>query len=158
MIQGTFTLNNLFFQVQRQLSRFWSGGSRRRARNSAHRRPSRRHRVPCKVSNSNYASPFSGEAYRDRQLTPNFELWVEIFCVPTCFHMRIPKPCLSVRTGTPRKEITPTLVIDTLMERSSRVPSRAVPILSVSAVSAFFVVSVSATFCRYSDTFIFITN
>ena len=33
-----------------------------------------------------------------RQSTPNFELWVEIFCVQTCFHMRIPKPCLSVRT------------------------------------------------------------
>ena len=44
-----------------------------------------------------YASPSSGEAYSDRQLTPNFELRVEIFCVPTCFHnMRIPKPCLSV--------------------------------------------------------------
>ena len=26
----------------------------------------------------------------------HFELWVEIFCVPTCFHMRIPKQCLSV--------------------------------------------------------------
>ena len=30
--------------------------------------------------------------------------YAEIFCVPTCFHMNIPKPCLSVRT--PRKEIT----------------------------------------------------
>ena len=48
-----------------------------------------------------YASPSSREAYRDRQLTTNFEFWVEIFCVPTCFHIRIPKPCLSVRT--PRK-------------------------------------------------------
>ena len=28
--------------------------------------------------------------------TLNFELWVEIFCVPTCFHMRILKSCLSV--------------------------------------------------------------
>ena len=37
-----------------------------------------------------------GEAYRDRRLTTNFELWIEIFCVPTCFHVRIPKPCLSV--------------------------------------------------------------
>ena len=44
-----------------------------------------------------YASQSSGEAYRDRRLTTNFELWVEIFCVPTCFHVRIPKPCLSVR-------------------------------------------------------------
>ena len=43
-----------------------------------------------------YASPTSGEAYRDRRLTTNFELWVEIFCVSTCFHMRNPKPCLSV--------------------------------------------------------------
>ena len=43
-----------------------------------------------------YASPTSGKAYRDRRLTTNFELWVEIFCVSTCFHVRIPKPCLSV--------------------------------------------------------------
>ena len=28
---------------------------------------------------SNYASPSSGEAYRDRQLTTNFEFWVEIY-------------------------------------------------------------------------------
>ena len=60
----------------------------------------------------NYASPTSGEAYRHRQLTTNFELWVEIFCVPTCFHVRIPKPCLSVcpsvrpSVRTPRKELT----------------------------------------------------
>ena len=51
-----------------------------------------------------YASPTSGEAYRDRQLTTNFEFWVEIFCVPTCFHVRILKSCLSLRT--PRKQIT----------------------------------------------------
>ena len=84
---------------------------------------------------SNYASPTSGEAYRDRRLTTNFELWVEIFCVPTCFHVRIPKPCLSVRLSVcpsvcphPEKRyhhsfvnISPTLVIDTSMERSSRV-------------------------------------
>ena len=49
--------------------------------------------------NCNYASHSSVKAYRDRQLTINFELWVEIFCVPTCFHMRIPKSCLSVCTG-----------------------------------------------------------
>ena len=71
------------------------------------------------------------EAYRDRRLTTNFELWVEIFCVPTCFHVRIPKPCLSVRLSVcphPEKRyhhsfvnISPTLVIDTSMERSSRV-------------------------------------
>ena len=82
-----------------------------------------------------YASPTSGEAYKDRQLTTNFELWVEIFCVPTCFHVRIPKPCLSVCPSVrlsicpyPEKRnhpsfvnISPTLVIDTSMERSSRV-------------------------------------
>ena len=90
-----------------------------------------------------YASPISGDAYRDRRLTTNFELWVEIFCVPTCFHMRIPKPCLSVclsvrpsvcpsvrpsvcphpEKGNPLSfvNISPTLVIDASMERSSRV-------------------------------------
>ena len=82
-----------------------------------------------------YASPTSGEAYRDRRLTTNFELWVEIFCVSTCFHMRIPKPCLSVRLSVrpsvcphPEKRnplsfvnISPTIVIDTSMERFSRV-------------------------------------
>ena len=73
-----------------------------------------------------YASPSSGDAYNDRQVTHNFELWVEFFCVPTCFQMRIPKPCLSVRT--PRKEIalasltsvllTPTVIIDSYMDRT----------------------------------------
>ena len=81
--------------------------------------------------NFNYASPSSGEAYRNRRLTTNFEFWVEIFCVPTCFHKRIPKPCLSVCLSIcpyPEKRnhhifvnISPTLVIDTSMERSSRV-------------------------------------
>ena len=82
-----------------------------------------------------YASPSSGEAYRDRRLTTNFELWVEIFCVSTCFNMRIPKPCLSVCLSVrpsvcphPEKRnplsfvnISPTLVIDASMERFSRV-------------------------------------
>ena len=47
---------------------------------------------------SHYASPSFRDAYSDRQLSSNsyFELWVEIFCVPTCFYMRIPKPCPSV--------------------------------------------------------------
>ena len=49
-----------------------------------------------------YASPTSWEAYRDRRLTTNFELWVEIFYVPTCFHVRIPKPCLSICLSAPR--------------------------------------------------------
>ena len=82
---------------------------------------------------ASYASPTSGEAYRDRRLTTNFELWVEFFCVPTCFHKRIPKPCLSLSVCLsicpyPEKRnhhsfvnISPTLVIDTSMERSSRV-------------------------------------
>ena len=81
-----------------------------------------------------YASPSSGEAYRDRQLTPNFELWVEIFCVPTCFHVRIPKPCLFVCPYPEKKknhhsfvDISPTLVIDTSMERSSRVLQHGTP-------------------------------
>ena len=74
-----------------------------------------------------YASPSSGEAYRDRRLTTNFELWVEIFCVPTCFHVRIPKPCLSVCPHPEKRNhhsfvnISPTLVFDISMERSSRV-------------------------------------
>ena len=51
-----------------------------------------------------YPSPSSGEAYRDWRLSTNFDFWIKIFCVPTCFHVRIPKPCLSV--CTPRKEIT----------------------------------------------------
>ena len=86
-----------------------------------------------------YASPSSEEAYRDRRLTTNFELWVKFFCVPTCFHVRIPKPCLSVRLSIrlsicpsvcqhPEKRnhhsfvnISPTLVIDASMERFSRV-------------------------------------
>ena len=60
-----------------------------------------------------YASPTSGEAYRDWQLTTNFEFWVEIFCVPTCFHVRIPKLCLSVRLSVhlsvPREKKSPWL-------------------------------------------------
>ena len=84
----------------------------------------------CCISH-HYASPSSGEVYRDRQLTTNFEFWVEIFCVPTCFHMRIPKPCLSICLSScpyPEKRkhpsfvnISPTLVIDTSIEWSSRV-------------------------------------
>ena len=63
---------------------------------------------------------------RDRRLSTNFELWVEIF---VCRHVSMwgfPKPCLSVRTT--RKEILLAssisvlqLVIDTSTERSSRV-------------------------------------
>ena len=56
-----------------------------------------------------YASPSSGDAYSDRQLTPNFELWLEIFRVPTRFHMMIPKPCLFVRLSVPREKKSPWL-------------------------------------------------
>ena len=52
--------------------------------------------TPLSQSLLYYASPSSVDAYSDWQLTSNFELWVEIFCVPTCFHMRIPKLCLFV--------------------------------------------------------------
>ena len=52
-----------------------------------------------------FASSSSGVAFSDRQLIPNFELRVEIFCVPTCFHVRIPKSCLSV----PREKKSPWL-------------------------------------------------
>ena len=75
--------------------------------------------VLCKPD---YASPTSGEAYRNRRLTTNFE---------PCLSMRIPKPCLvcpSVHLSVPREinhpsfvNISPTLVIDTSMERPSRV-------------------------------------
>ena len=79
-----------------------------------------------------YSSPSSGRHIaRDRQLTSNFEFWVEIFCVPTCFHMRIPKQCLSVslsicpylekRNHPGFVNICSTLVINTSMERFSRV-------------------------------------
>ena len=54
-----------------------------------------------------YASLSSGDAYSDRQLTLNIELWDGnfLFCVPTWFHMRIPKSCLSV----PREKKSPYL-------------------------------------------------
>ena len=73
------------------------------------------------------ASPSSREAYRDRRLTTNFELWVEIFCVPTCFHIYEDSKTLSVcpypekRNHPSFVNISPTLVIDTSMEMSSRV-------------------------------------
>ena len=43
-------------------------------------------------------------------LAPNFELWVEIFRhfrVTACFHMRIPKSCLSVCLSVPREKKSP---------------------------------------------------
>ena len=50
----------------------------------------------AQLCNSIYASPSSGEAYRDRQLTTNFR-------------MRIPKHCLSVHLSVPREKKSPWL-------------------------------------------------
>ena len=82
-----------------------------------------------------YACPSSGEAYRDRRLTTNFELWVEIFCVPTCFHVRILKPCLSVCLSiclsVPEKRshhsfvnISPTLIANWYTSTSALKPKK----------------------------------
>ena len=86
-------------------------------------------------STSSYASPSSGEAYKDRQLTTNFERWVYIdiyiyFFFFLCrhvstFHARIPKPYLYVCLYPEKRNqhsfvnISPTLVSDTSMKRSS---------------------------------------
>ena len=77
----------------------------------------------------------------------SFEL--KFFFVPTCFHVRIPKPCLSVCLSVrlsvrlsvcphPEKRyhhsfvnISPTLIIDTSMERSSRVLHHGNPKISI---------------------------
>ena len=73
-----------------------------------------------------------GEAYRDRRLTTNFELWVEFFLCTEfpCEDSKTVSVCLSVRLSIypyPEKRnhhsfvnISPTLVIDTSVERSSR--------------------------------------
>ena len=82
----------------------------------------------CQVLAYFYVSPSSREAYRDRQLTLDIFVTVDIFCVLTRFTMRIPKPCrLSIcqypenRNHPGFVSISPSLVIDTSMERSSRV-------------------------------------
>ena len=77
-----------------------------------------------------YASPTSGEAHRVRRLTTNFEPLVEIFLRADMF------PCEDSKTVSvcpsscqyPEKrnhpsfvDISPTLVIDASMERSSQV-------------------------------------
>ena len=79
------------------------------------------------ISNNNYyASPTSGEAYRDRRLTTNFELWVEIFLCADMFPYEDSKtvsvcPHPEKRYHHSFVNISPTLVIDTSMERFSRV-------------------------------------
>ena len=58
------------------------------------------------------------------KLTNNFEHWVEIFCVPTFFHVRNPNcVCLYPEKRNHHSFVnsSPTLVIDISMERSSRV-------------------------------------
>ena len=67
-----------------------------------------------------------------RQLTPNFELWVEI-CVPSCFH-NLWRFHNRVCPSVPReqkfpylRQISPTVVIDTSMERSSWVTPETYP-------------------------------
>ena len=91
---------------------------------------------PRKFLLDHYASPTSRDAYRDRRLTTNFELWVEIFLCADMFPYEDSKTvsvCPSVRLSVcpsvcphPEKRynhsfvnISPTLVIDTSMERSS---------------------------------------
>ena len=58
--------------------------------------------------------------HKDRQLTTNFELWVEIFCVPTCFHMTI-SLYPEKRNHPGFVNISLILVNDASMERSLRV-------------------------------------
>ena len=84
--------------------------------------------------NYNYASPTSGEAYRDRQLTTNFEFRVEKNLCADMFPCEdsktvsvSPSVCPSICPYPEKRNhhsfvnISPTLVIDTSMERSSRV-------------------------------------
>ena len=76
------------------------------------------------------ASPLFGDAYNDRQLTLNLELWVKIFLCVDMFpyeDSEIVSVRLSVRSY-PEKinhpsfvNISPTIVIDTSMERSSQI-------------------------------------
>ena len=77
-----------------------------------------------------YASPTSGEAYRNRRLTTNFEFWVEIFLCADIFPCEDSKTVSVCPSVCPHPEeryhhsfvnISPTLIIDTSMERSSRV-------------------------------------
>ena len=67
--------------------------------------------------NSDYASPSSGEACRDRQLTTNFELRVEIFCVADMFLFDYKtEDSLSVpreKKSPWLRQYSPTLAIDT---------------------------------------------
>ena len=70
-----------------------------------------------------YESPSSGEAYRDRQLITNFELWLgkkNLFADMDSKTVSI-CPYPEKRSQHSFVNISATLVIDTSMERSSRV-------------------------------------
>ena len=58
-----------------------------------------------------YASPSSGDAYSDRQLASNFELWVEIFL---CADM-LPYDDSEIMSVCALKEITPVSSISVLL-------------------------------------------
>ena len=85
-------------------------------------------RVHCitNMTHCIYASPSPGDAYSDRQRTPNFEFWVKIF---VCRHVSIwgfqNRVCLSIRLSKRNHHslvnISPALVNDTSMEGSSLV-------------------------------------
>ena len=77
-------------------------------------------------SKGNYASPTSGEAYRDLQPTTNFEFWVDFFLCADMFPYEYSKtvsvcPYPEKRNHHSFVNISPILVIDTSMEWSSRV-------------------------------------
>ena len=86
-----------------------------------------------------YASPSSRDAYSNRQLTLNLILTFALifFCLPTCFHTYQDSEIVSLSVSPQHEKrnhpsfvnISPTLVIiDTSMERSSRVGTRDAPI------------------------------
>ena len=74
-----------------------------------------------------YASPSFENAYSDQQLTPNFELWVEInFLCADMFPYENSEivsvcPYPEERNHHSFVNISPTVAIDTSLERSSRI-------------------------------------
>ena len=89
------------------------------------------------------------DAYSDWQLTPNFELWPTIFCVSTYFSVTIMKLCLSIclypdkRNHLSFVNISPKLVIDASVERSSRVLHHENPIFFFKFEIEFWLVLMS---------------
>ena len=128
------------------------------------------------AENNNYASPSSGEAYRDRQLTTNLSFGLNFF---VCRHVSIwgfqNRVCPSVRPSVrlsicpyPEKRnypgfvnISPTLVIDTSMERSSRVLHHGNPKIKKSSKFEFWLVTKSwnhLSFVNISPTLVIDTS